>query len=147
MAEFKRIEFTCSGTDDTGDVHSDVSAAVGVMDLVSFLGKTPSRTRIPLDPALVEALNVNAMILQKLSDQFDKGLSLFLVLPVRPGARRFQLKSFVVKPPHDRAVADLHLTMLGQIAVKLPSGPMSLVDFFRVENNLLILFAPLLINL
>jgi hypothetical protein len=68
MAEFKRIEFTYSRTDDTGDIHSDVSAAVRVADRVSFLRKTTSPTRIPLYPALVEAPKVNAVILQKLSD-------------------------------------------------------------------------------
>lgn len=147
MAELKRIEFTCSRTDDSSEVHSDMSAAVWLTDLVSLLRKTPSWTRISFDPALVEEPKVNALILQQLCDELDECLSLLFILTVGPGARYFQSNPLIVKPPHDGAVANFQLTALSQITVKLPSRPMSLVDFFRVEKNVFMLFAPLCINL
>jgi hypothetical protein len=65
----------------------------------------------------------------------------FLHRAVGSGAGHFQADSLIIEPSHDRTVANLQLTMHGQIAVKLPSDPMSLIGFFRVENNRFVLLA------
>jgi hypothetical protein len=93
------MEFICSGTDHTGDAHSDVSATVWLTDLVSLLCKTPSWQSISFDPTLIEEPKVNALIFQRLSDQFDEGF------PFSSSSRRLRSGALSSRFPDYRAIA------------------------------------------
>jgi hypothetical protein len=132
MAKFERIEFPRSWQNGSRDIHPEMRSTVGLNDLVSFRCEAPSGTGIAFDTALVEKPKVNTLIAQPFPNQFDEGFSPLLVLAVRPRPGDFQAKPFIMKPPHERAVACLQLTVLGEVSMKLPSSPVSLVDMFRM---------------
>ncbi len=128
MAEDQRIEFSCSGTYAPRDAHSQMSALIGVANLFTLLRPAPARARISFDPCFVKKPQVNFRIVKKDLEQLHKGFSLFLVLAVGPRSRHFQAKTFVVKPTHYGPIPDLLVKLFGQMAVKLLSGPMGLIE-------------------
>jgi len=62
MAEFKRMEFTRSGQDHTGGIHSRVSAGIGLTNFVPLHCKASSWTRVAFDTALVKKPKANILI-------------------------------------------------------------------------------------
>ena len=132
MAKFKSIQFALSWQNDSRDIHSQVGSTIGLKDVVSFRCEAPAGARIAFDTALVEKPKVNTLITQPFPDQFDEGSSLFLILAVRPRPGDFQPKSFIMKPPHESAVACFQLTVPGEVSMKLPSCPVSLIGVFRM---------------
>ena len=71
----------------------------------------------------------------------NKGLSLFLVLSVRPGARDLQAKPFLVEPTQQRAIPNVVLKLFCHIPMKFFGGPMDLIGFGRMLDQFSIFFA------
>lgn len=132
VTDFQCVEFTLTRHDYAHDVHSEMGAGIGLEDLVSPHGKAGLGTRITLDTALVEKPQVNPEILEKCPDEFDKLFSLFLILAQWPRTRYFESKTRISEPPHQRAVPCLQLAAIGEVSMKLPTGPVRFTDLLRM---------------
>lgn len=65
MAEYKSIKLSRSGAYSSGSTHSYMSALVRLTDFFTPEGPAASRTRIPLDPCLVEKPQVDFWVAKK----------------------------------------------------------------------------------
>jgi len=141
MGKNQRIEFPCTGTDRPRYAYPNVGPLIGLADLFPFLSPSPSRARISFDTRLIEIPDLDLGIVQRGFELINKGLSLFLVLSVGPGSGNFQAKSFLVEPAQQRAIPNVILKLLGHISMKFLGGPMNLVGFIRMLDQLSILLA------
>ncbi len=141
MAEHESIEFTGSGTHHSSDAHPNMGALVGHSNLLSSQCPSSSRPWISLNTCLIKEPNVSVRIGQEGLEQFDKGLSLFLVLSVRPRARHLEPKPFFMEPTKYSAIANLVVQFFAYVSMKLLACPMRLVNFLRVLDQIPIFYA------
>ncbi len=147
MGKDERIEFTCSRAYHPGDIHSYVCAFIGYAYLLSFLGPPASWPRVPLNAAFIEKPRVNIRIIQIDAKLLAESFSLLFVLPIWPGPRNLEAKSLLMKPSDDRAVSNIMGKLFFEIAMKLFCGPMSLVCFVGILNQLPIFHGLLFVDI
>src|SRR5208337_323059 len=128
-------EFTGSGTHHSRDAHPNMGTLVGHDDLLSRQCPSSPRPWISLDSCLIKEPKISVRIGQEGFEQFDKGLSLFLVLSVRPRARHLESEPFFMEPTKYRAIANLVVQLLGYVSVELLACPMPLVGLLRMPDQ------------
>src|SRR5271157_5423753 len=136
MIEHESIKFPGSGTDRSRNAHPNMGTLVGQDDLLSAQCPSSSRSWISLHTCLIKKPNVSVRIGQEDLEQFDKCLSLFLVLSVRPRARHLEPESFFMEPTKQGAIADFVIQLFRHVSMKLLTRPMYLVGFLRVLDQI-----------
>jgi len=141
MVEHESIEFPGSGTDHSRDTHPNVGTLVGSHNLLSAQCPSSPGPWISLDACLIKEPNVRVRIEKEDFEQFDKGLSLFLILSVRPRAGHFEPEPFFMEPTKYDAIANLSVQLFGQVSMELLACPMSLVSLLRMPDQVSIFCA------
>ena len=136
MVEHESIEFTGSGTHHSSDAHPNMGTLVGHGNLLPSQCPSSSRPWISFNTCLIKEPNVSIRIGQEGLEQFYKGLSLCLVLSVRPRTRHLEPKPFFMEPTKYRAIANLVVQFLAYVSMKLLACPMRLVNFLRVLDQI-----------